>query len=121
MPDQKPTYQELEHQINTLKKAQIDAVTDTDHQYKMLFDSMAEMLGVIELIYDTKGQPIDFYIREINPSYANFLGKPKDQLVNKKASEIIDTIEDHWLTAFASVDKTGSPTGFENYGIEFNK
>ncbi len=87
----------------------------------MLFDSMTEMVYVIELIYDEHDQPIDFYIRDINVSFAKFLCKTKDELINKKISSIIGNVEDYWLTAFASVDKTGKQISFEDYGVEFDK
>jgi PAS domain S-box-containing protein len=92
-----------------------------EDQYKMLFDSMTEMVQIIALIYDKKGQPIDFYIREINESFATFLGKTKRQLIGKKASSIIGIIEESWLTAFAAVDKTGAASSFENYSAEFDR
>jgi len=94
---------------------------ETKKQSQELFDSMTEMVETIELIYDKHGKPIDFYIREMNLSFVKFLGKTKDQIINKKASSIIGTIEEHWLTSFANVDKTGIPTSFENYGVEFDK
>ena len=73
------------------------------------------MVEVIELIYDDNNQPIDFYIRVINTSFAKFLGKTKKQLVNKKVSSIVDKIEENWFTSFALVDKTGEPHSFKNY------
>ncbi|MDC1237556.1 PAS domain S-box protein [Polaribacter sp.] len=76
---------------------------------------MSEMVEVIELIYDDNNQPIDFYIRVINTSFAKFLGKTKKQLVNKKVSSIVDKIEENWFTSFALVDKTGEPHSFKNY------
>lgn len=121
MSEKKPSYQELEIQLVALKKAQVDATMDKDVRYKMLFDSMTEMVQTLELIYDKKGRPVDFYIREVNLSFANFVGKTKRQLVNKKSSVIFGVVEDSWLTAFAGVDKTGLPTRFENYGVEFDK
>lgn len=104
-----------------LKAANKELLKAKDNQYKMLFDSMTEMVETIELIYDNQGQPIDCYIREINQSFATFLGKTKDQLINKKASSIIGTLEQNWLTAFASVHKTGVQTNFESYIAEFDK
>ncbi|MDA3940324.1 MAG: hypothetical protein PF693_13625 [Spirochaetia bacterium] len=79
------------------------------------------MIEIIELIYDKDGLPVDWYIRQINPSFASFLGKTRDELINKRATSIISKIEDSWFTAFAGVEKTGEAISFENYGIEFDK
>ncbi|MFT5256331.1 MAG: hypothetical protein ACI9RL_001688, partial [Candidatus Paceibacteria bacterium] len=100
----KPPYKELEKELIALKKNVI--ASSKELPYKKFFDNMADMVDVIELIYDKSGQPIDFYIRVINIAFANFFGKTQEQLINKKISSIVDVIEGHWFTSFASVDKT---------------
>ena len=80
--NKKSTYQELENQITELKKSHKESTLEEngkralelniankeliiakENQYKMLFDSMTEMVQIIELIYDDQGKPIDCYIR----------------------------------------------------------
>ena len=106
--------------ISKQKNAEI-ALDKSASQYKMLFDSMGGMLQTIEVIYDDQDKPIDFYVRDINPSLLNFVGKTKKEVLNKRASSFIDTIEDSWLTEFSNVDKNGIAKTFENYGAEFDK
>jgi PAS domain S-box-containing protein len=115
----KSSYEELEKELKELKNSDIRPLKE-DH-YENFFDNMSEMVEVIELIYDKNNQPIDFYIRAINTSFANFLGKTKKQLVNKKVSSVVDKIEENWFTSFAKVDKTGKPLRFKNYGAAFDK
>ena len=91
------------------------------NEYKALYDSMSEMVEVIELIYDKQQQPIDFYIRDVNISFAKLLNKTKEELIDKKITSVVGIIEDYWLTSFASVDKTGAPIRFKSYGAEFDK
>jgi len=113
------SYEELEIELKRLKNSDIGLLKE-DH-YKNFFDNMIEMVEVIELIYDENNQPIDFYIRAINTSFAKFLGKTQKQLIDKKVSSIIDKIEENWFTSFAKVDKTGEPQSFKNYGAAFDK
>ncbi|MFT7499186.1 MAG: hypothetical protein ACI8QP_001784, partial [Porticoccaceae bacterium] len=115
----KPSYKELEKGLIELKKNAIGSSKELT--YKKFFDNMADMVDVIELIYDKNGQPIDFYIRVINIAFANFFGKTQEQLINKKISSIVDVIEDHWFTSFASVDKTGEEIRFKSYGAAYDK
>ena len=115
----KPSYKELEKELIALKKNALGASQEL--LYKKFFDNMADMVDVIELIYDKNGQPIDFYIRVINIAFANFFGKTQEQLINKKISSIVDVIEDHWFTSFASVDKTGEEIRFKSYGAAYDK
>ncbi len=109
----KPSYKELELELIALKKNAI--VSSKELPYKEFFNHMADMVFVIELIYDKNSQPIDFYIRALNISVENFFGKTQEQLVNKKISSIVDVIEDNWFTSFASVDKTGEEIRFKRF------
>jgi len=113
------SYKELEKELNILKK--IDIKSSKDDQYRQLFDSMTEMVEVIEIIYNENNKAVDFYIRNINISFAKFLGKTKEQLMNKKVSSVVSTIEDNWFSYFANVDKTGITHTFKNYGVAFDK
>ena len=115
----KPSYKELEKELYALKENILDA--SQEHSYKNIFDTMADMVDVIELIYDKNGDAIDFYIRRINISFAKFFGKTQEQLLNKKISTIVDVIEDNWFVSFASVDLTGKEIRFKTYGAAFNK
>jgi PAS domain-containing protein len=115
----KSSYEELEKELKELKNSDIRPLKE-DH-YENFFDNMSEMVEVIELIYDKNNQPIDFYIRAINTSFAKFLGKTKKQLVHKKVSSVVDKIEENWFTSFAMVDKTGKPHSFKNYVAAFDQ
>ena len=110
----------------TLEKVTLDPKNEAikppqKNEYKTLFDSMSEMVEVIELIYNKQQQPIDFYIRDVNISFAKLLNKTKEELIDKRITSVIGIIEDYWLTSFATVDKTGEPLRFKSYGAEFDK
>jgi signal transduction histidine kinase len=115
----KLSYKELEKELKALKT--IHNRSSKNKEYKTIFDSMPEMVEVIELIYNTNDEPIDFYIRDVNLSFAKLLGKTRAQLIDKKVSSVFSIIEDNWFTYFASVDKTGETISFNNYGAEFDK
>ena len=98
-----------------------DLTSSKEEQYREIFDSMSEMVEVIELIYDENDHPTDLLIIDVNISFAKHLKKTKNQLINKKMSSVVGTLEEYWLTSFANVDKTGQPISFKNYGAEFKK
>ena len=106
--------------ITQRKKAE-EKLIKSEQQYKQLFNSMTEMIVVIEMIYNNDSQPIDWYIRQINKPFAIFLGKTQEELLNKKVTSVINTVEDSWLQAFSEVEKTGKSIKFENYGAEYDK
>ena len=111
----------ISHDITERKLAEKKMNIESEGSYAQLFDAMNEMVEIVELIYDKDGKPIDFYIRDINQSLADFFGRPKAQLVDKKISSIVKTLEESWLNSFAAVDKSGIPKNFENYTVEYDK
>ena len=113
------SYKELEKELNILKN--LDIKSSKDDQYRQLFDSMTEMVEVIEIIYNENNKAVDFYIRNVNISFAKLLGKTKEQLINKKISSVVSVIEENWFSYFANVDKTGITHTFKNYGVAFDK
>jgi len=113
------SYKELEKELNILKN--LDIKSSKDDQYRQLFDSMTEMVEVIEIIYNENNKAVDFYIRDVNISFAKLLGKTKEQLINKKISSVVSVIEENWFSYFANVDKTGITHTFKNYGVAFDK
>jgi PAS domain S-box-containing protein len=111
--------EKVKKELSELKK---NALTSSKEEpYREIFNSMSEMVEVIELIYDENGKPKDLLIIDVNISFAKHLKKTKNQLINKKMSSVVGTLEDYWLTSFANVDQTGQPISFKNYGAEFKR
>lgn len=89
--------------------------------YKQMFDSMFEMFQVIELIYDKKGNAIDYYYRQVNPAFEKLVQMKSEQIVGKRVKDLFGVVENTWLKAYESVDKTGKPVYLEEYGEELDK
>ena len=106
--------------ITKSKKAE-EGLKESEHRYRQLFESMTEMFQLVELIYDENGKPIDIYYRDVNHAIESFVGKTKEQLVDKRAKDIFGIVEDYWLELWDRVAKTGIPEKFENYGAALDK
>lgn len=115
----KHTYEELEEELIKLKKNHTKS--PKEDRYKILFDSVPEMVEIIELIYNGEGKPIDYYLRDVNLSVTKLFNKTKEELLNKKITSFVGVIEDYWLASFSSVEKTGQPIRFKTYGVKFDK
>lgn len=109
------------HDISEKKLVEEKLKKESENVYAHFFDEMNEMVQVVELIYDKAGKPIDFYIRYINQSLADFFGKPKTQLFNKKISSVVKTVQELCLTSLDTVFKTGLPMTFEEYSVEHDE
>lgn len=121
MSNKKPTYQELENQILELKKQQKLSFLERDKHHLGLFDNLPEMFQIIELIYNENGTVIDYYYKNVNPAFENFVSKSREQLIGKRAKHLFERIKDNWLQTYSEVVKTGESTNFENYDEEPNK
>ena len=106
--------------ITKHKKAE-EALVVSEKRYRKLFNSMTEMFQVIELIYDTKGVPIDYFYRDVNPAFCRLVAKTKEELIDKRVKNIFGIVEEYWLGKYDTVAKTGNPIQFENYGAELDK
>ena len=106
--------------ITKIKKTE-KKLNESEERYHKLFTSMTEMFQIIELIYDTKGKPVNYFYRDVNPAFCNLVGKTEEQLIGKRVKDIFGIVEDYWLEKYDEVAKTGNPIQFENYGAELDK
>ncbi len=107
--------------IDVTKNREIeDELKQSEKYHDQLFGSMNLMFQVVELIHDENGKTIDYYYRDVNPTFEVLTGKTREQLINKRAKEF-GIIEDYWLEAYDEVAKSGKPKVVENYAAEFDK
>ncbi len=106
---------------NTARVEAEEALKRSEQHYRQLFSSMTEMFEVIEPVYDKENKMVDFIYRELNPALERFLGKSREELINKKAKDFNNIIEDHWLELYAKIAEAKEPLHYENYGAEFGK
>ena len=72
------------------------------------------MFKIIELIYDENGKGIDYYYRQTNPAFEMFIGKSREQLIDKRSTQCFEPLENYWLETYNKVMKTGMPVTYQN-------
>ncbi len=87
------------------KQAQ-QALIESEERYRQLFSSLTEMVFVAELVHDENGKVVDFVYCDSNPAFLRSMGKTRDQVINKKASELLGKVEDYWLSEFSKIEET---------------
>lgn len=100
----------IAHDISERKQAQ-QALLDSEHRYRSLFESMDEGFCVVEVIFDDNGKAVDYRFLETNPSFEKHSG-----LVNasgKTIREIVPKHEEHWFEIYGRIAKTGEPARFQ--------
>jgi signal transduction histidine kinase len=103
--------------INTLKRRRLadKARTESEKQYRSLYNTMNEGVCQHELVYDQSGNAIDYRILNINPQYEKILHINRSDVIGKLATEVYQTDEAPYLETFVEVAKTSKPFQFESY------
>ncbi len=102
--------------IETLEhKRTEEALRESEGKYHSLYSSMNEGVALHKILYDKEGKPVDYIITDVNPSYEKILDIKREEVTNKKASEIYGAGEPPYINIYSSVAETGNPTRFEAY------
>ena len=96
--------------ITDRKRAE-EALAESEHRYRTLFDTMDEGFCVVEFIDGPEGALSDYVHVEANRAYA--LNSGLEDIVGKRLREVLDEDVDIWLGLFRDVLLTGDPIRFE--------
>lgn len=102
------------HNVTDIRVAQ-RSLYKSERKYKLLFETMNSALMMCEMIYDEKGNPIDFRHLEINPAFEEMMGCKAKDVVGVTARELFPHLEEYWVDAFAKLVETGESITFEYY------
>jgi putative nucleotidyltransferase with HDIG domain len=93
----------------------IEALRESRQKFHSLFSEMAEGVYLHKIIYNKKGEAINYRIIDANPaSEMNLEIKVKDA-IGKLATELYGTEEAPFIKIYAKVAETGKPISFEKY------
>ncbi len=86
-------------------------------QLKTLFDSLPQGVAVFKMIYDQKGNPIDYILLESNKAYGSMRPFKREQ-IEKKSTESDPKIKKdqiNWIHIYGKAATTNVPNYFETY------
>ncbi len=99
-----------------IENAQLfDEMKNSEERYHSLYSSMNEGVALHEIIYNSRQEPVDYVITDINPAYENITGLKKSAALGMKASQLYGTDAPPYMEIYASVAETGESTEFETY------
>ncbi len=88
-----------------------EALRQSEERYRTLFERMDEAFCVVELLFDEAGRPVDYRFETVNPAFESQTGL--QDVVGRRAREIVPTLEEHWVQAYGQVAVTGQSIRFE--------
>lgn len=98
-----------------------EARAESEKRLRAYFDSSHEGIAIHELIYDEKGEPVDYRIVEANQAFTEHTGIPLDEALSKDASQLYGMSPAPYLSLYAQVAREGKPEQFEVYFEPFNR
>lgn len=96
-------------------------LTNSEKKYKNLFENMSAAFTNCELIYDDKGNPVDYRFLEVNNKFEQMTGIKADKWINHTVKELLPDVEPTILKNAIKVIETGNPLEYESYSIPLNK
>ena len=91
------------------------ALTESEHRYRMMFQSMTNSFALHEIILDAGGKPCDYRFLDVNPAFEALTGLKKSELINRTVLEVLPGTESSWIERYGQVARTGGTLHFEDY------
>lgn len=109
----------LSHAIENSKL--FETIKMNENKYHSLYTAMNEGVALHEIIFNSKNEPVDYVITDVNNSYETLIGLSKDEVIGKRASELYGINEAPYLDLYAKVAETGVSEKFKVYFEPLNK
>ncbi len=98
-----------------------NALRESEEKYRTLFAEMMNAFALHEMVFDDRGDPIDYIFLEMNPAWERTVGLKAENVIGKRVTEVLPTIEDDWIQLYGRVVKTGISQEFESYNAATHK
>lgn len=86
------------------------------------FDALNISYSIIEIIFDKNNRPVDGVFKEICPATARLIGKPSEQIVEKRLKHVFNkTIFKAYQENYKKVIETGQPAHYEVFSTVLKK
>ncbi len=96
-------------------KRSAEALARSEERFRSLFDNMAEGVALHKLVFDAKGEPVDYVIVETNSQFSRIVGIPQEEAEGMPASRLFGLGAPPFLDKYSEVALSGRPLRFESF------
>jgi len=93
--------------------AAVKALRESEARFRSLFETMTEGVALHRLLFDGRGEPVDYVVTDTNPAYESHTGIRRENAVGRRASELYGAGAPPYLDVFGRVATTGEATRLE--------
>ena len=104
-----------------LQELYIDQVKEKGHRLPPLLASSNSMFQLIDPICDKNNKVVDYYYKNVNSNFLKNVGKTREDIINKKGTDVFGFLEDYWYEIIEKVAKTGNSIIYKNYSAALEK
>jgi PAS domain S-box-containing protein len=105
----------------TERKRAEEALRDSEEKLSTLFGSMTEMVALHDIVFNEKGEAINYRIIDCNNAYLEITGIKKESAIGKLATDVYQTENPPYLVEFSTVGITGVPYEYNTYFAPMDK
>lgn len=99
--------------IETTRKVRAEsAISESEEQYRTLFESIDQGFCTIEVLFDDNDCPVDYVFLEVNPAFERNTGL--HDAVGKRMRSLAPSHEQFWFDIYGEIVRTGEPARFEH-------
>lgn len=92
-----------------------------ENKYQCLFREMLNGFALHELLFDERGEPMDYRFLAVNPAFERMTGLHESNIVGKTILELLPETERFWIETYGKVVTTGHPVSFRQHSQVLNK
>lgn len=92
-----------------------------ESNFQQLFTEMMDAFSYHQIICDENNIPVDYRFLEVNPAFERMTGLKASEIIGKKVSEVLPTIEPFWIETFGKVALTGEKVHFRHFSKEIGR
>lgn len=97
------------------KHAAQEALQKSEHQYRLLFNSMLNGFALYEVIQSETGRPIDIRFLDVNPAFARFFSIPSIEISGRTLRDLVGNVDPFWIDVFAQTALSRKSIRFESF------
>lgn len=94
---------------------------ESEEKYRLLYSSMSQGLALYEVVPATDNFPLTYKFIDVNDSYLKLFGVKKEDIIDKKITEVNSDLENAWLEYFTEVSENNKTKYIEKYSIKSHK